>query len=317
MAQTTWSDAFTALEEDLGTLLALARAYDSHLEGVAKGAAKRVRGAISRSHEVSVDTDDEAPPGQWGMTVELGGELVDAGLDVRTWAAAPYGGPPGQMRACLYMSDEPAEGMPELDAMLELARSVVGSATEHLDAIDVLDPGEPPLAVRSLEISSDGLDASLAQAVIELVQLGENVGQVLLELRELTPYVLLLDALRRVRLEGTLERAAGTAIKPNKWAGGQDIIVNGKGVPQVWITAFPSGELALHWGAKRDQDKRVQDLVASAIGGTADDRLGYLGVLLMDANAVQVVIDTQDSEDAKVEVAARIVTAWERWRDLM
>lgn len=317
MARTTWTDAFTVLEEELATVLALARAYDAHLEEVANKAAQRIRAAVSADYEISVCTDDEAVPGQWGIKVELGGEIADAQLDVRTWAAAPYEGPPGQMRACLYLSDGAVEGMPSLEERLEVVRAVVGRVAKDRLDVDVLATDDPPIALRSLDISRADLDEALAEAVVELIGIAERVAEPLLELRTLTPYVLLLDALRRVRLEGVLERSCGGSVKPNKWDGGHDLIVNARNAPQSWITAFPSGELTLHWGPKKDQSDEKRDQVAAATGGSPDNRLGYLGVKLMDSAAVQALIDDNDTGDARDAVVNRIVSAWEQWREVM
>lgn len=314
MSTPSWNEAFAALEADFGTLLAVTRSYDDFTKQVATQAGKRVRAAVQRFHEITVDTDDESIPGQWGLTVELGGDLTDVGLDVRTWFAVAYGGPPGKMRAVLYLSQEPAAGMPELEVLVREARSTLSFDTAVLGEPDVVETDDPPLAVRTLEISAPAPEVALADAVTELVTLGERVGEALLDLRELTPYALLLRVLRQVVADGVLERTAGTSVKAQTWAGGKDLVLYTKDTPQSWITAFPTGELTLHWGQKRNQNGQTRQRVLEATGGSPDDRMGYLGVRLLSVADVQRAIDSDEPEDARAALSDHLVKAWQTWR---
>jgi len=317
MTEATWNDAYAALEQEYATVIAIQRAYDDFVRTVAERAGKRTRAAIRQVHEIVVDTDDSAAAGQSGLTVRLAGNLTAAGLDVRTWAAAPFGGPAGQMRACLYLNRDPAEGMPALDEMLSAARLEAGPRPDGLDDADVAEAEDLPLAVRSLDMATDGLSAALADAVIELVAIGERVGVTLLELRKLTPYALLLDALRKVHQDGELEQLAGTPVKLNKWSTGKDLYMGQTGSPAVWLTGLASGGLTIHWGTKRDQDEATRSRVVAALGGVPDDRLGYLGVQVMDTSELQAVIDDNDPAEAREVVKQRILASWRAWREVI
>lgn len=307
---TTWNEAFDVLERELQTLSALATAYDDFVRELHERAARRLRPELAGRWDVGVGSDDESIPGQWVLNIETCGAMADAGLEVMTWAAAPYGGPPGLLRVAVYLSENLSEGLPPLEEVLDALRAEGFTPQMGADT-DILDYEEAiPLGSSSIRIDEPDVEARLVDLTLRAVARAERAAEVVLGTRERTPYTFLLDILADLERDGTLQ-ATGAIVAPrSSWAGGQHLLVKTETGRKMWVTAVPPGLLVCHWGTQKDASPELLERMRAALDGKLDVRKGYKGLVLLDAERVSALCDKNDA----AVVAARVLEAWEAFR---
>ncbi len=288
----TWDDAFAAVEADLGAVLALLDAYDGHTrqhDAARKRIIQRSKGRVTPE----LGSDDAARPGQWGLTLRLDGELEDAGLEVSTWFAAPFGGPPGVVRVALYLSEELPEGGPRHAEALQVAASACGLDLPHPVPTDVLQCGpRSPLGFVDLDATSDDLDLRLADAVLAMLDPARRAARAVLDCWTWTPMSWLLRCGRQLQRDASLEGYG--KVSSGAWGGGQYVQVAPPGRSGIFFTAVEPGRLLAHWNPKAEQDSAESAALRGALGGADDVRRGYHGVVLLDLDVARRAASERD-----------------------
>ena len=181
----TWSEALTALEENLPLIIAVQEEYDQYIEAIVKELANRVRTVSEGRFAMEPSEDDEY--GDWALNWEPGNDLADAGIDVRVWASAAYGGPSGWLRVGVYLGNNLSHGLPELPTVLTTARDALsGWKQDPIDTApsDVCDDDDDTcLGYLSTAVDAPDLVDQFVYAVFEACKAAETAAEAILRLR--------------------------------------------------------------------------------------------------------------------------------------
>lgn len=172
-------DALSAYDRELPLLKTLEERYGDWLRQLCEGAARRLNAELGGRAEFEATDED----GIWGFGFELSGKLARAGLDVRLWSAAFYGGSPGIIRIGAYLPRQLPRGLPtaeEIRPAVEAVYAQAGYSAPGAGEYDVHDCGDDHVNIgwRDVSIAAPDVFAQVLGVMREAVTATETASKV-------------------------------------------------------------------------------------------------------------------------------------------
>lgn len=177
--------ALVAYDRELPLIKTLEDRYQDWLQQLCEAAEQRLNAEFAGRAKFEADDDD----GIWGLGFKLPGNLAKAGLDVRVWSSAWYGGTPGTLRIGAYLERQLARGMPSTDEVrdvVEAAFAADGYLAPGTGNPDVHDCGDEHLNVgwRDLRIDAPDVFRQLVEVMKTSVSATEVASKAVLAVRD-------------------------------------------------------------------------------------------------------------------------------------